>query len=388
MSVLDSMAKAALPALAATSYYCTFGMSERNDHFRLMREVRDSGPQFLPNTTASLRRFYTGYPPLDDLLTSMAVAFWPCVDGRSPNVSLYAFHFVGQILPLMVILMVEARRHGNRWRLVSFTMLWSLIGQAAGFTHLMPVYCLLHLFTSPTSSSPDGESLTISSNDLLVSPTDLYVMPLSLILGFVVPSTLAALPSPRFSTFDEHQIIMAVWQLFPAVVGSLQFVLSRLLSNFLPFEPQYRSAAERTARSMQAVRFVYLFGFAIGAVTHIAALTISISSVLLPGMFGGDLATLFHPSKVFVPPLPNTDLKVDNIADGMLYFLHYDQYLGFLSTIIWASTLFRHARLQKLTMNGLLGLFVRIAGLTLVAGPGSTALVLIWNRDELVVGEL
>ncbi|KAI9844627.1 MAG: hypothetical protein M1837_005479 [Sclerophora amabilis] len=387
MASSGAFAKAVFPLLAAASYYCTWGLSERNGHFKSVEQVGSAIPNVLPRTDAALKRSYVGIEPIDDLLTTLTILFWPALDGSSPQLSLFSFHFAGQVVPLCVVLMVESRRLGNKWRIVSFITLWILVFQVAGFTNVIPFYALIHLFTSPTASLRATSPNTPSTN-LLVSLPDLVALPISVTLGHIAPAILMSLPSPTFFSFNTRQTLLSLWQVFPVTISLLQFVLSSLISVVLPYEPQYHSTAERNARTLRFLRRVYIFGFTISSITHIATWTISLSSIVVPMIFDAGLVDNFSPARVFLPPLPNSTAPATDLGEGLLFFLHYDEYLGFLSLGIWATALYRGADAKGLTLGGWVRLLAKIVGITVVAGPATAALALIWARDELILGEV
>src|SRR5690606_33576065 len=78
--------------------------------FRLMKE----GPYVLPGSTTPMLTFYCGVPPLDRLLTLASVMFANVTDGSCPQLSLYAVHFAGQFLGVLLLIMIEASRGRNR----------------------------------------------------------------------------------------------------------------------------------------------------------------------------------------------------------------------------------------------------------------------------------
>jgi hypothetical protein len=118
---------ALLALLSLAGYYCTWIVTYRNGFFPLAAKTVESliaashegaAAGGLGNTTP-LKTVYTGIRSVDDFLTLLTLLFWPCFDGSAPQLSLQAFHFAGQLLAFWTILEIEARRVGNRWRLVS-----------------------------------------------------------------------------------------------------------------------------------------------------------------------------------------------------------------------------------------------------------------------------
>lgn len=113
-------AKVTLPLLAVAGYYCTWMLSERTGFFAFARAIRDSKIPLLPGTDSAVRRVYTGVAPaVDEFLATLAVVFWPAIDGSTPPLSLQAFEFAGQYLALWMMFEMEVRRAGNKWTIIS-----------------------------------------------------------------------------------------------------------------------------------------------------------------------------------------------------------------------------------------------------------------------------
>ena len=214
----------------------------------------------------------------------------------------------------------------------------------------------------------------------------LHTLPLSTLLGYALPGVLMLLPSPKYTSFDTHQNCMALWQIFPLTVALLQFVFSTLARSIFPTNMVHHSAAERNADLMSALRRVYVFAFAVSSVTHIATMTLTLTSVILPSILNPNIVESFHPARAFLPPPPWAATPVKSIGDGLHIFSMYDEYIGFLATILWATVLNRNAHAGTIGLDGWMSLLAKVAGLTIVAGPASAVVALLWGRDELVLG--
>ena len=119
-------------------------------------------------------------------------------------------------------------------------------------------------------------------------------------------------------------------------------------------------------------------------------MTLSLTSILLPIIFNPAIVPSLHPARVFWPPPPTSVLKVACFADGMHIFLQYDELIGFIAALVWALALNRngHGNSTKAAFGpaGWLRLLAKVAAITLVAGPGSAMVALVWERDEYVLG--
>jgi hypothetical protein len=230
----------------------------------------------------------------------------------------------------------------------------------------MPLYFALNLQTSPTSS-------TISSPGIVTSitsdPRELIALPASVLLGYVLPAVMMALPSPRFSTFVSHQYLIAVWQFFPIWVALIQLLIKRLL-------PTPSSIIKNTSRNQQyiyAARIVYIFGLLIPAIMQLSTLYLLVKT--------GPLSlSLFNASTVFLPPLLS-DAKVDSFAHGVLHLLQWDMIFACGAALLWASYLYYSVK----THVSWIGMIAKLVLLIVLFGPGGAALAIVWDRDEFIL---
>lgn len=254
------------------------------------------------------------------------------------------------------------------------------------FTVIFPIFCFTYLLMSPLGVRSSAGKRSAWSNNLLVSASDIRALPISMTLSFVLPSIFMSLPSPTLTSFEAHQIWISVWQVFPITTAVLQFVISRLLSVISPIESKYHLAVQRNALILHHLRRVYMFLFTCSSISHIAAWTISISSVLFPSLFNRSVVAYLHPRRCFLPPLPNSRDPVADLGEGTLNFLLYDEYIGSLVTVIWAAVLNHNAHVGGTTLEWWIGRLAKIVGVSLLAGSGSATVLLLWERDELVLG--
>lgn len=91
-----------------------YGLLFRNGYYHALLRLRDEGPHHLPDSSNDILDRYTGINLLDKLLTLASVMFANVTDGSSPQLSLYAFHFGGQYLAILVVITIEGLRSGNQ----------------------------------------------------------------------------------------------------------------------------------------------------------------------------------------------------------------------------------------------------------------------------------
>lgn len=136
-----------------------------------------------------------------------------------------------------------------------------------------------------------------------------------------------------------------------------------------------------------ALRRVYLFAFAIGAMIHIATISISLASALSPAIFAPGYSALLRPSRVFAPVSLFSRVQVSSIGEGGLGFLQWDELVGSMALLLWAAALHRNSLQVDFNWQRWVNLFGKALGLTLVAGPCSAAVALVWERDELIFSQ-
>lgn len=91
-----------------------------------------------------------------------------------------------------------------------------------GYACVTPLWFILHLWTSPTVVRPKIDHLLVNI------PIKLAIIPLSISLGFGLPSILMTLPAPNFITFEIKQLFAAIQQGWALWIGISQFSLSTL----------------------------------------------------------------------------------------------------------------------------------------------------------------
>ena len=260
---------------------------------------------------------------------------------------------------------------------------WGILMQALGFTVIFPLYLALYMWTSPAMLGGADTNSPDSPSDLLVPVGELQALPVSSILGFLLPTILQSLPSPAVTSYETHQIFMSIWQVFPVVTGVLQPVVRALLSRLLPSTTtRYQSAAERKAHVLGHLRAVYVFAIFCAAIPHIGAWTLSLSSVLFPTIFTPAIVPHLHPRRVFLPPAPNSSNKMSSMGDGLLALLLYDEYIGSLAATLWAISVNQTSSTRERTWSAWSSLIAKVVVLAIVAGPCAPAIWLLWDRDE------
>lgn len=260
-------------------------------------------------------------------------------------------------------------------------MVSGLLIQMLAYAVVTPLYLILHLSTSPIARSP-------SAADINVDMSSLISIPISIAMGYILPAVLLALPAPSVLTFDQKQIFMAVWQVFPVWVDVLQLGTPFLVS--MVSNTQKKSATSPTKASsgyIRAVRCVYLFALILAGFTHISAMTLALTSELFPGLFAAKYVGVFNPSNVFFPSTISMTTQMSSIGRGALLLLQYDGLVGSASLVLWASALFVRAYGRRRSFDRWLSFAAMIILLTALVGPVGCVVALLWARDELVLSD-
>lgn len=238
---------------------------------------------------------------------------------------------------------------------------------------------------SPTVSSSDP-------NDFYVNLSNLSSIPFAMAIGYILPTVLAALPSPSAISFDRKQTFMAIWQMFPLWVQLLQLIISNLIKLFYPPLLSQKSPMPKYY-GLGALRIVYIFMLTMAASTHIATLTLLFTSRFFPGLFATPYIGVFNPAKVFWPVTMSATHQMSSIGSGATMTIQYDEIIGSVAVVLWALFLFTAAfhRLssQEREVNAP-GVWVMVFGfvtLTALVGPLGCAVIAMWSRDELLLAK-
>jgi len=261
----------------------------------------------------------------------------------------------------------------------SSTTIYGLLVQSLGFALVGPLYLTIYLFTSPLITS--NTALTPSA--LSIPEGFLSGHPFGTVIGFILPTVLMALPQPDILTLSSKITAILIWQFFPLWTT----IYTLLWSAGLWPKIEYASESDALANQFSLLRNVYKFALVISVPAHIATWTLTLSTVLFPGLFTPQALEALHPMHVFVPPNPFDDVKAASLAQGAHWFIQYDYIITSLAHIIWAvvtrySTPVKNAKADAggFGVGSLLDIITRCV----VLGPMSATLTLLWDRDEAV----
>ncbi|MCJ1404566.1 hypothetical protein MMC11_007792 [Xylographa trunciseda] len=366
-----SLLQLSLIALSGLGAYLTWGLALNNGTLSMMERIREYGPQLLPGTDVPLKQSYTGIQAIDNQLTVLVLFFWQLVDGGMPGASLGTFRFASQFVPGWGLVVLESMRSGNKGRIISYVSLWGFLVQNVAWAVIMPTYLALYIATSPTVSATKGT--------IMVSYHETASLPLSLFAGFVVPAVMLALPAPSMQSFESKQTWLAIWQAFPIWVSAFQQVFKRCIDSVTP-----ATSRKTTTNNRNMMRIVYGLLILFSGVTQIVTGTLTATSVLLPGLFAQQYAGVLNPSSAFIPAAATSSVKMPTIGSGAILFLQYDEAVGSIAVLIWATFMFASVYGKKQPFSHWAKLALGMTLLTTLTGPMGCSVALMWARDELV----
>ncbi|KAK8086051.1 hypothetical protein PG994_001025 [Apiospora phragmitis] len=373
--------------LYAVSSFMTYsGLAEA---FAASQGGGKDGPyvRLLPDGHTPVLTAYTGLGLLDAYLANLQYIFVPVVDGSSPELSLLGWHWGNLLLPLFVVMLGESLRSGRARDLVLFG-LWGLAIQYCGYFVTMPIYCYVHLLSSTiTSWRP--------------SPTAARLIPISMLVGYVLPSVAMSLSS--LHSGQSRQVAVAVWQNFPAWIATVQWALMWWTSS-MPSPPDAAASSKKPTPSPSkgfenAATRIYRAVALISGLMHVAGLMPVLLAILWPEHLVAlspvnlDEPTLLslQAGHFFLPPKWDSRVQISSMAEGAGNFLRYDYYIGTAAALLWAA-IFRNSRRRQVVSKrqnasterswwsvGIAGAkqCLMIATSTVMGGPGFTIAILM-----------
>ncbi|KAK7920064.1 Citreoviridin biosynthesis protein [Apiospora marii] len=357
---------------AVSSFFANSGLA-----VAFAESQAQNGPaRLLPDGQTPVLTSYTGLAPLDAYLANLQYIFVPVVDGSSLELSLLGWHWGNLLLALFTVMLGGSLRSGRRRDLVFFA-LWGLAIQYCGYFVTMPVYCYVHLL----SSSKGTPNTTTVRN---VSATAARVIPMSVLVGYVLPSVAMSLSS--LHSGQSRQVAVAVWQNFPLWVAIFQWALTPSPSP--EPAPSKSTSAPGKALPVNSFARIYRAVALVSGLLHVSGLVPVVLATLYPEQLvklspmSLDEETLqaLQAGNFFLPPKWDNPVPISSMAEGAGIFLRYDYYIGTAAALLWAGML--------QTARGLDGLSGWLAGkgvmqilmiviTTVALGPGFTIAILM-----------
>jgi hypothetical protein len=253
--------------------------------------------------------------------------------------------------------------------------------QTNTYVVIAPIYLTIHLLKSPVAKSI---STGQSNNSFIISTDQLLALPISITLGFVVPTVLLSLRSLDLTTTETFQRLVAFWQAFP--VWTL--IIQRLLIHYL--SPTKAKQLESPTSYLAYASRVYQFVILMAIISNLISIVPTLTPSSIFTFFNPFLSTVVKSnfSDVFIPSSAILGKPMQTFTRGVLTFAQADFYVGDLAMLIWAVLLQNEAKaMPKNKPDSTLKLLFKVAGWTLIGGPIAATAILLWERDEILVKE-
>ncbi|KIX03738.1 uncharacterized protein Z518_07291 [Rhinocladiella mackenziei CBS 650.93] len=370
--------KVLLILLSVAGFWTLWGFPYQNGLLEILGRQTEPGAVIPGRTPAPMKQTYTGIGVVDKQLTVLVSFFYTAIDGNRADVSLSFLDLGGQVLAAWVLITIEGLRAGNQGKfLLTATTLLGLGVAIIGYACVAPLWFALHLWLSPTAVDPKDHQLTVGV------PVKLAIAPISILVGFGLPSLLMCLPAPTVVSFETKQTWTGIQQGWPIWIGITQFVLSTLAMT-LDQRASTLTESDKKAKTIKYLRQAYVFAIMSSTGSHLTALSLSLLAYAFPVLFSSTYLPQLQPHRIFIPVVPFGPHRVTVLADGALWFLQWDIVVGAASTLLWGLTLRVAAKYEKSSPIQIVIGSIKIAIITAVLGPCGTAAVAVWGRDELV----
>lgn len=237
-----------------------------------------------------------------------------------------------------------------------------------------PWYALVYLTSSPIFSK---QEIRQKSSGFLVSPISTLFLPISLFAGYVLPAVLMALPSPSVVTNDFQQMAVVAWNLFPMILTIVQAILSTS-GAMLGF---VRGASHPSPEQhIRGTRMAYVCSLIVTLWTHIAIISLSVTTALFPFLFRSEYVLALSPKSLALPSI--SAAPVASLGEGVRTFFLWDQVFTYSTMLLLLYVQFVQVKPLVIEKLGSTRLFVFLIGSVVLLGPGSTCVMLSWAVDE------
>lgn len=366
--------------LAALGFWTLWPFPYNNGLLKFLGAQTEPGAVIPGPTVAPMKQTYTGIGPVDNQLTILVSFFYTAIDGNRGDISIAFLSLGSHVIAAWVLITLEGLRTGNKGKffLVSTTLL-GLAVAIIGFAVAAPLFFAYQLYSSPTVSTPAAHNL------LPADPLAVALIPIGIMIGFGFPSLIMTLPAPGVLSFETKQLWTGIQQgwTFWILIATIGLTIAIPALN----NQTYVASTEGTqAKITKNLRRAYIFALASAALAHLLPLLICTLATLFPPLFAEPYRAQLQLSNVFSLPNPVGDLKAATLADGALWFLQWDTFVGAVSVLLWGLTVrIAGTNDQDTTTNDQVVGVLRIVALTLALGPTATAVISIWARDEVTL---
>ncbi|KAI1068629.1 hypothetical protein LB507_006148 [Fusarium sp. FIESC RH6] len=353
--------------------YTSMFTSHQHGFFDAIRVCNACEKACVLDMTNSMSKRITGFEQVDAMI-NLLLEFFSQGLRKSPDAegidleALVAFvYLAAQFGGAWYLIALEGLRFGNRGTILSWTGTFGIVFQAVTITIIAPVYLTLQLLLSPPNPR---------QAHLLVDPADLNFLPVATIISYVLPTIGLCLPLVFDISREAKFIAVALWQPFPLYQSALQ-------SLWRMFSGNGDNKGHVDMRHTKALNRAYMFITALTASVHFIVIgTIAVSWMGFVQPLSGHhilaLTSIADPPTMalFDPPVSAMESR-----EIVVSFLRWDVYCTCLSMIIWSGYQLYAAQRAPSAVT----IVVEATLLALVGGPIFPALMLLWDRDDIVM---
>jgi hypothetical protein len=190
-----------------------------------------------------LPTYYGGVKWLDNVWRVPIVVFSPSILSIDPVQRLQMISFLIDLAPLYLVWNLEGHRRTNSMTFARFPLAFGIAFQLFGIGSIGPLYYVLHYIQSPLSQF-------IASDMRLINVGYARTALTAIAVAYLAP-TIAMYFAPLAST---RLSINAIWQMFPILVTSIHWILTRYLVD----DPTPSARLHNTTADLPSVRIAVL----------------------------------------------------------------------------------------------------------------------------------
>ncbi|KAI1842445.1 hypothetical protein JX266_011340 [Neoarthrinium moseri] len=340
--------------------------------------LEDRGNCVLNVPDAAFIPSYTKVPAIDSRLAILFEFFAQGLtsrggdDGLDYEAILAMGYLAAQFGGAWYLLALEGLRKSSSGTVLTRTGIFGIVFQVVTITIIAPIYLVIHIISA---QAPD-------QNAIIVDLLDLKLLPTTFVMAYVLPTAGLLLPLLGIVSPAGKYLAIALWQPFPLYQSAIHEVLRSLLrgksdraANInAQNSSQYRKALGKAYTSILWLTMgIHILVVGIIAMSHWTRLPLQLSAteILAP-------SSLTRPPTLAVLSPPVSALSSQTIVAS---FLRWDVYCSCAALIVWSAYLVHRAQIGV----SILGAIIQIVLWTVVGGPITPAVMLLWQRDVAIL---
>ncbi|KAI0384273.1 hypothetical protein F5Y04DRAFT_239392 [Hypomontagnella monticulosa] len=313
-----------------------------------------------------LRRTYSGFPPLDYIISLLVAFFFYGTNDHDRAYQLFLIDGYSALQPAFVWLYVEAARSGAKPTWVERPIVFGILWQCFGGAIALPLYYITHISWATT-----GGCRRIRDT------SQAFAIPWSFCFGAVLPAIVGMGTKwfgPGTRSSDTHQLILGLWQLDPIWVSWIQMGVSMVYTVIC--SPNHQNSTGRSEKSNHYWTLItYLFAAVFSGAGHLYTIWQTI----------WDGSQQFGFADLYIPwPFSSLSGGQDDIlVYGPWLFLQYDFIIISLSSLSWAYYLLKFNTPLHNTLSSQMLVLTLLLGAILVGPATTVSLALLYRETKL-----